>query len=233
MELQQVSYEGGGRTLRGWLADGSGGTPAPAILVAHEAPGVNDNIKARVQRLAERGYVAMASDMYGQDIPIGEAIVHHEELMSTPGLMLARARSALDTLMAHPNADTSRAASIGFCQGGIVSLELARSNAPIVAAVGFHPGFKRPQGSTTGTVTAKVLMMIGDDDPVVPQEDRVAFGEEMKAAGADWQLHVFGGVGHTYTNPMIDAFNMPGFAYSPGADKRSWKMMLDLFDEIF
>lgn len=233
MDLQELSYEGGGKSLRGYLADGSGGKPAPAILVAHEAPGVNDNIKARVQRLAERGYVAMASDMYGQDIPLGEALAYHEELMKTPGLMLARARAALDVLMAHPNADSSRAASIGFCQGGIVSLELARSNAPIIAAVGFHPGFKRPEGSKTGSISARILMMIGDDDPVVPQEDRVAFGEEMKAAGADWQLHVFGGVGHTYTNPQVDALGMPGFAYSPSADKRSWKMMLGLFDEIF
>lgn len=233
MGLQELSYEVGGKTLRGFLADGSGGEPAPAILVAHEAPGVNDNIKARVQHLAERGYVAMASDMYGQDIPLSEALGYHEELMKTPGLLLARARAALDTLMAHPNADSSRAASIGFCQGGIVSLELARSNAPIIAAVGFHPGFKRPEGSTTGTISARVLMMIGDDDPVVPHEDRVAFGEEMKAAGADWQLHIFGGVGHTYTNPDVDRLGMRGFAYSPSADKRSWKMTLDLFDEIF
>jgi dienelactone hydrolase len=55
----------------------------------------------------------------------------------------------------------------------------------------------------------------------------------MRSAGADWQLHVFGGVGHSFTNPEIDAFNFPGFRYDGLADERSWKMTLALLDEVF
>lgn len=76
-------------------------------------------------------------------------------------------------------------------------------------------------------------MMIGEDDPVVPSQDRASFVEEMKEAGADWQLHVFGGVGHSYTNREIDALSMPGFAYNAQADRRAWNLMLSLFDEVF
>lgn len=233
MELKPISYEADGLKLTGLIADGSGGKPAPGILVAHEAPGIGDSIKERTLRLAERGYVALASDMYGREVSIPEAIEQHQALMAAPGAMLRRARGALDTLAAQPNVDTSRLASIGFCQGGIVSLELARAQAPIKAAVGFHPGFKRPAGSATSTISAKVLMMIGDDDPVIPAEDRAAFAAEMNGAGADWQLVTFGGVGHSYTNKAVDAFGMAGFGYHEDADRRSWKMMLDLFDEIF
>jgi dienelactone hydrolase len=76
-------------------------------------------------------------------------------------------------------------------------------------------------------------MIIGDEDPVIPLEDRSAFVREMKEAGADWQLHVFGGVGHSYTNREIDALGYPGFAYNARADRRAWQLMLDLFDEEF
>jgi dienelactone hydrolase len=51
------------------------------------------------------------------------------------------------------------------------------------------------------------------------------------AAGADWELHVFGGVGHSYTNPAVDAYGMPGFAYNAQADRRSWQMALELLGE--
>jgi len=113
-----------------------------------------------------------------------------------------------------------------------VALELARDRAPIRCAVGFHPGLMRPIRSASGPIAAKVLMMIGDDDPVVTPEDRATFAQEMKEAGADWQLHIFGGVGHSYTNREIDAMGMPGFAYSETADHRAWKLMLSLFDEV-
>lgn len=82
-------------------------------------------------------------------------------------------------------------------------------------------------------MAARILMMIGDADPIVPDEDRAVFAAEMKAAGADWQLHIFGGVGHSFTNPAIDALGFPGFAYDAIADRRSWTMMLNLLAEVF
>jgi dienelactone hydrolase len=71
----------------------------------------------------------------------------------------------------------------------------------------------KPSGSTTSAIDSKVLMMIGDDDPVVPLDYRTSFAKEMKEAGADWQLHVFGGVGHSFTNPDIGALGLAGFSY--------------------
>lgn len=42
---------------------------------------------------------------------------------------------------------------------------------------------------------------------------------------------IYGGVGHSFTNREIDAYKFPGFAYDERADQRSWRAMLDLFDE--
>jgi dienelactone hydrolase len=220
--------------LTGYLVDGATRGSVPGILIAHEAPGITDHVKHRAVILAERGFVAFVLDMYGRtNLPLDEAREESRRLMADAKLMRRRARAALEVLASQAHCDAGRLAAVGFCLGGVVALELARDRAPIRCAVGFHPGLMRPSGSATTAITAKVLMMIGDDDPIVPAEDRAAFIKEMRAAEADWQLHVFGGVGHSYTNREIDALGYPGFAYDERADRRAWSLMLALFDEVF
>ncbi len=235
MRVEQVRYQSDdGLDLVGVLADGSGGSRAPAILVAHEAPGLTEHIKNRTIAFAEQGYVAFALDLFGaHDLGLEEGRAQATAIVQTPGLLYRRARAGLDVLLRLENVDREAVAAVGFCLGGATALELARHNAPIKAAIGFHPGLKRPAGSSDGPITARILMMIGDLDPIVPQEDRIAFAQSMNAAGADWELHVFGGVGHSYTNPDVDRFNFNGFRYNKDADRRSWAMALALLrDEL-
>jgi dienelactone hydrolase len=234
MELRRVEYHCDGLALTGYLADGSRGAKVPGVLVAHEGPGVGEHVRRRALMLAQQGYVAFALDMYGvTGLSLDEARVQSHALMADAAVLRRRARAGLAVLSNHSHCDAERLAAIGFCLGGIVALELARDEAPIRCAIGFHPGLKRPAGSTTGRLSAKVLMMLGDDDPIVPQEDRAAFAKEMSEAEADWQLLTLGGVGHSYTNPDIDAFGFKGFAYDAQADRRAWRAMLALLNESF
>jgi dienelactone hydrolase len=231
--LERIEYAHGGTALTGWFAAPPGTAAAPGVLVAHEAPGVGPHVKRVAERLAEAGYAAFALDLYGgEGFALDEARRRHQEMMETPGLMVRRATAGLDALRAQPRADGARLAAIGFCQGGITALELARAGAPIRAAIGFHPGLKRPPGSPAGPIAAKVLMMIGDADPVVPQEDRLAFARDMDSAGADWQLHLYGGVGHSFTNPDVDALGYPGFRYDERAARRAWASMRGMLEEV-
>jgi hypothetical protein len=71
----------------------------------------------------------------------------------------------------------------------------------------------------------------GGADRIAPPEDRLAFEREMTAAGADWRLTVYGGVGHSFTNPDIDSLGWDGFAYDAAADARSRRATLDLLQE--
>ena len=231
--LEAIEYRVDDKVMTGFLADGSRGSPAPGILVCHEAGGLDDRAKRCAESLADLGLVAFAMDMYGEPFSAEQALTRHEALMSTPGLMLKRASAALEWLRAHKNVDVSRVGVVGFCQGGAAALELARGGAPITVAVGFHPGFQKPAGTKPGRIAAKILMIIGNDDPVVPEEARRAFIEEMDASKADWQLHILGGVGHSFTNPAIDALAMPGFAYDPRAEQRAWSAMLQHLGECF
>jgi dienelactone hydrolase len=232
--LERIDCADGDTPLIGWFAAPAGGGAAPGVLVAHEAPGVGPHVKAVAQRLADAGYAAFALDLYGgEGFALDEARELHRRMMETPGLMVRRAIVGLDALRARPGVDPDRLAGVGFCQGGITVLELARAGAPIRAAIGFHPGLKRPVASPDTPIAAKVLMMVGDADPVVPQEDRLAFARDMEAAGADWQLRLFGGVGHSFTNPAVDALGFPGFRYDARAERRAWAAMLALLAEVF
>ena len=53
----------------------------------------------------------------------------------------------------------------------------------------------------------------------------------MSAARVDWQMHLYGGVAHSFTNPEADGSRMPGILYDAAADRRSWGEMLALFAE--
>ena len=88
----------------------------------------------------------------------------------------------------------------GYCFGGMCALDLARSGADIAAAVSFH-GLFDPPGLPPEKISAKVVAFHGWDDPMVPPDKVVALGQELTEAGADWQIHAYGHVGHGFTNP--------------------------------
>lgn len=232
--LQPIEYSSDRVALTGYLAEPEGTNKVPGVLVAHESVGMNEHVKGRAENLAALGYMAFALDLYGAvDLSLDAVRQKSAEVLHTPGLLQRRARAGLDVLANQPRVDPDRIAAIGFCLGGLTVLELARTDARLTAVVGFHPGFQRAAGSVDRPITAKVLMMSGDADPVVSEGERGAFMREMREANADWQLHLFGGVGHSYTNPKIDEYGFPGFAYDAVADRRSWQLMQSLFAEVF
>lgn len=228
MELKPIAYRCDSLSLTGWLADGP--RDGPGVLIVHQGMGITDHSKDMTRRAAALGYVAFAADMYGSTASsVEEAGALMGGLMDDAALLRRRARAGLEQLA---TVSTGPHAVLGFCFGGIVSLEMLRDAAPIACAIAFHPSFKKPQGST-GLPRGKVLMMIGDQDPIIPDEDRAAFRAEMDEAGADWQLHQFGGVGHSFTDPAVDQLNYPGFRYDAKADARSWAMAAAMLKECF
>jgi dienelactone hydrolase len=228
--LESIDYVVDGKRFTGYYVHPSESATVPGVIVAHEAMGVNEHVKARAQGLAEAGYAAFVLDLYGESFSFSELEDRHIQLMSEPGLIFRRAKAALEVLAGRNEVDSSKLGAIGFCQGGITALELARGGL-VRCAVGFHPGLESPKGSPRGPIQAKVLMLIGDQDPLISQDHRLKFAEEMSGSGADWELHVFGDAGHAYTNPSVDGMGRRGFTYSASSDKRSWQMMLDVLDE--
>jgi dienelactone hydrolase len=234
MDLQPLAYEAEGREFSGWLADGSSGARGPGVLVIHEGGGLGRHTRERALQLAELGYVAYAMDLFGLaefDLEQAKAIV--AELRADVGQLRGRMTAALGALASHSAVDPDRLAAIGYCFGGAAAIELARTGGPLAAIAGFHAGVIPGTAQDDLAIRGKVLLCHGADDPAVPPSQIRTFVEGLSKAGVDWQLHLYGGVGHSFTNRDIDAWKLPGFAYDERADRRSWAAMLGLFEEVF
>lgn len=237
MKTQDIEYHADGQRLVGHLAlDDTRSGKRPGIIVAHEGGGLGDHAKASARRLAEAGYVAFALDYYGDGLPLADlnqAMARLGVWMADPTGIRVRAHAALEVLVAQPETDANRLAGIGYCFGGTTVLEMARAGEPLKAVVGFHSGLANVRPAQAGVVQPKVLVQIGSDDPIIPPEQRAAFEAEMTAAKVDWRMILYGGRVHSFTNPAADALGRPDLAYDRSADERSWRAMIDFFDEVF
>lgn len=237
---KEVEYEANGIRLVGFLAwDDASSEKRPGVLVVHEWWGLNDYARSRARQLAELGYVAFALDMYGG----GKRAEHPDQasafaghLAERPDEVRARFNAALDLLRAQENTDTEHLAAIGYCFGGGVVLNMARSGLDIDGVVSFHGSLASDIEARPGEVKAKVAVFHGADDPFVPEDDVNNFRAEMEAAGVDYRFVAYPGVVHSFTNPDADRygkeFNLP-LAYDAKADADSWKRMQEFFDDIF
>ena len=237
MQTEELTNVADGLAMRSELYIGEGTGRRPSVLVFPEAFGLGDHARSRARRLAELGYVALACDLHGdaaQFTDLNQVMGMLGPLYQDPLKNRARGQGALNALLARPEVDAKRIAAIGFCFGGTMALELARGGAPLAAVAGFHSGLKTVRPEDAEKIRAKVLVAIGADDPAIPLEQRLAFEQEMRAGKVDWQMHVYGGVVHSFTNEHADAAGKPEMLrYSAEADRRSWASMRALFDEVF
>ena len=152
-------------------------------------------------------------------------------MIGDPGRIRALGHAGLSVLLASDRVDADRVAAIGFCFGGTMVLELARDGADLRAVVGFHSGLSTPRPDDASNIRAKVLVCIGTEDPLITPEERAAFEAEMRAGGVDWRMNLYGGAAHSFTNPDAHLAGFPGIEYHEPTAARSWRAMLDLFDE--
>lgn len=235
MLTEDIDYSCEGVTMRGYLAR-TEGAKRPGVLVFHEGIGLEDFALARARALAGLGYVALAADMFGerrQARNLQEVATVVGGLRAEPARLRARAQAALATLAGRPEVDANRLAAIGFCFGGSVVLELARSGADLKAAVSFHGVLGTQIPAAEGQVKASILVLTGAEDPLAPPDQVIAFESEMRAARvADWQVVSYGNVLHGFANPAADGSMMRTAMYNAQADRRSWAAMKALLDEV-
>jgi dienelactone hydrolase len=230
----KVAYSADGVDFIGTVFTPAGSGPAPGVLVAHESNGITGHTLDAAERLAGLGFVALAVDYQGGGISLtdrDEMMRRYAWFMADPSHIRTRLQAAMDVLLAQPRVNPGRIAAVGYCYGGTAVLELARSGAELKAVVGFHSGLQTARPQDASAIKAKVLVLIGADDPVIPPDQRTAFEQEMTAGGVDWRMVIYGKTGHSYTNPEIDAYGLPGFRYQADSDRRSWTAMRDLFAE--
>jgi dienelactone hydrolase len=232
---QALVYQDGPVKLAGYLARPEGSL-APGIVIVHQWMGVSDHERRVADELAKLGYVALAADIYGEGVrPANtqEAAALAGTYRNDRPLYRRRVRAALDALMAQKGVDPARMAVIGFCFGGTGALEAARAGMPVKGVVSFHGGLKAGPEAGPETITAKVLVCHGADDPSIPPQEVAAFQDEMRKAKADYIFIAYAGAVHAFTQKEAGNDPSKGAAYQEAAARRSWQHMQDFFHEIF
>lgn len=235
MQIETLSYSAD-VSLIGTLCAPERAEPGPAVLVFSDIFGLGDHARERAARLAELGYVTLAADLHGNGrlLAMEELGERLGAFYADPDVPCGRGIAALEQLRARPDVDSGRIGAIGFCYGGTLALEMARKGIDLAAVVGFHSVLKTNNPDGGKRIRGKVLACIGSEDPEIGLDQRAAFEQEMRAAEVDWQLHLYGGVYHTFTDPRCDEWGMRDFArYDAVADRRSWEAMTALLREVF
>ncbi|HEY1545789.1 MAG TPA: dienelactone hydrolase family protein [Xanthobacteraceae bacterium] len=238
MHVEQVAYEIAGKKYVGALVHEDKVTrPRPALLMCPNWMGMRQQAIERAALLAQDRYVVFAADMYGEGMrpkDFGEAAALANPLRDDPAEARRRVRAAYDTfigLAKKRGLIDHRRAAVGFCFGGGNVLELARDGAEVHAAVAIHSDLKTTAPAKLGDIKAALLVIHGAPDPVVPKADRDAFEAEMDAAGAKWQMLLFSGTLHAYTD---EDSNVPGVAiYDANASRQTYALVHAFIADAF
>jgi dienelactone hydrolase len=210
----------------------------PAVLVVHEWWGLNEYAKRRARELAALGYIAMAVDMYGNGRTADNPELAGKlatPFYQDPVMAKKHFDTALNKLKTYKQVDPENIGAIGYCFGGGMLLNFVRMGEPLKGMVSFH-------GSLLGTpavkdlLTAKLLVLHGSDDKLVPETEVAAFKKQMDSIGAAYIFKSYPGATHAFSNPdataMGQKFQIP-IAYNVAADTASWNEMKIFFEALF
>jgi len=233
---QEFSYNDQELQCEGYLAyNDDNKNKKPVILIAHDWTGRTEFNNKKAEKFAAMGYIGFAIDMYGhgkngKDNTEKKSLM--DPLVSDRKLLLQRILAAVQAVSQLEIADTNKIAAIGFCFGGLCVLDLARGWQDLAGAVALHANLSSPTPAQKSNISAKILALHGHDDPLVPTSQIRDFEKEMTDAGCDWQLNIYGGAMHAFTNPLADD---PGFGtvYNKLADQRSWLATKNFLTELF
>jgi dienelactone hydrolase len=233
---QTIIHDGPGGTFESVaVVDDAAAGPVPGILLVPNVLGTKEADFLYAEKVAALGYAVLVADVFGQgkrttreDPDAGR---YMNELNADRVLLRDRMLGAHALLNNMPAVDAARTAAIGFCFGGKCVLDLARAGADIAGGVSFHGVYEAPP-FPNATITAKLLVCHGWEDPIAPPEATVGLAKELTEAGCDWQIHAYGHTGHAFTDESV---HMPekGLAYSADADRRSFRAMVNFLEELF
>jgi dienelactone hydrolase len=236
VKTKAIEYKDGDTVLTGVLAwDDAASGKRPGVLVVHEWWGLNDYAKSRAEQLAAAGYVAFALDMYGDSKVTehaDEAGAWMKQITGNIETWTRRAQLGLDVLKGQDAVDPAKVAAIGYCFGGATVMQMAYAGADVDAVVSFH-GSLPPAPESVTAIAPRVLVAHGRDDAFIPAERIDAFQKGLDRAKANWEMTIYSGTRHAFTNPNAGEYGMDNLVYNETAAKHSWAAMMRLFSEVF
>ncbi len=219
-----VTYEVDGKAFEGHFQKAADN--APLLIMVHDWDGLTDYEVKRAEMLAEQGYNVFALDMFGKGVrptETGEkqaltgALYQDRELMRK--LLSAGFEKAAELSGSKENA-----VFFGYCFGGAVVLEAARSGMDAAGFVSFHGGLQTPDGQNYQATSGKVMVFHGTADTAVSMEDFADLAVELEEAAVPHEMITYSGAPHAFT-----VFGSE--RYREEADKQSWRRFLSFLEE--
>jgi dienelactone hydrolase len=208
----------------------------PGVLMVHNWMGVSGETRKQAERMARLGLAVFAVDVYGKGIRAKgpqDAGALAGKYKGDRKLFRERLLRGLEVLREQKEVDPTKIVAVGYCFGGTGVLELARAGADVQAAVSFHGGLDSPNPADGKNIKARVVVLHGADDPYSKPADVYAFQEELRNNHVDWQMTVYGGAVHSFTDVTAGSDVKSGAAYNAKADARSFEAFTDLVNDLY
>jgi carboxymethylenebutenolidase len=197
-----------GKMLHGYMAKpANAARNAPAIIVVHEWWGLNDNIKAIVDRYAGEGFVALGVDLFGRVATSPDtAMVLYQTAMKDVPAGERNVAAAVAFLKAQ---GATRIGSVGYCFGGHWSLRTGLVGGKDINAVVMYYGAPITDGTQLARLSAPVLGLFGGLDRGIPVDSVRAMERTLKTGGKTVAINVYPDANHGFSNPSGQAYNAP------------------------
>jgi carboxymethylenebutenolidase len=222
----EVPIRSGDEMIKGFLATPPGKGPFPAVVVIQEWWGLNDWIKANAKRLAEKGFVALAPDLYRGKVTDDMKVASQLRKGLPNDRALRDLKGAVEFLSNLQTVDKAHIGSIGWCMGGGYSLELAQ-NDPRVKACVICYGAVSTDADKLKSLKAKVLGVFGEEDKGIPAKGVREFETALKDVGGKIEkINIYKGAGHGFMRPNNGS--TPNPAYREEQTRDAW-MQIDRF----
>jgi carboxymethylenebutenolidase len=207
----------GAETARAYTRIPDGATAG--VVVLHAWWGLNDDVIAYADRLADAGYAVLAPDMFDGEVATDVEVAERLSQKGDEGADRI-AFAAVDELASRLGPDAPLAV-LGFSFGAAYALLVPSERERVSATVVYYGTYT---GSFLERSKAPVLGHFAETDPFEPTESVDALEEALRAAGRAVTIHRYPGTGHWFAEPSRDA-------YRPEAAELAFERTLEFLGE--
>jgi carboxymethylenebutenolidase len=200
--MPDISFPVGSAAWRGYLATpGASPGPWPAVVVIHEAFGLNDDIRRKADEFAGHGYLALAPDLLKGRSWIRCIRGAFSQLRAGHGPAFEALDGARQFLAARPDC-TGKTGVAGFCLGGGFALLCAPRPGYDVAAVNYGEVPRDAERMLAGA--CPVVGSFGGRDPMGTQHPE-RLQRALAVLEVPHDVHVYPGSGHRFMTESTGA----------------------------
>ena len=221
---EDVTYEGDGITMKGYLARPKKDGKYGSVVVIHENRGLNPHIKDVARRVAKAGFIGLAPDALSGT---GGTPANEDEARDLIGKLDA-AKNLNNFLKGAKYAGSRKESNgktgcVGFCWGGAMANQLAVNDPELESAVAFYG--RQPAAADVKKIKARVQLHYGSLDERVNQ-GIPEYEQALKDAGVKYELYMYEGAQHAFNNDTAPT------RYNEAAAKLAWERTIKLFKEV-